>query len=79
MTGVQTCALPIYDEITEFPDQMGDMSGLRQLEWCSTSIQQLPASIGELTKLQSLNLENNQLVVLPRAITRLHSLLVSLL
>ena len=79
MSELQSLSVSGNDEITEFPDQMGDMSGLRQLEWCSTSIQQLPASIGELTKLQSLNLENNQLVVLPRAITRLHSLLVSLL
>lgn len=55
-----------HNKIEKLPEEIGQLTTLRQLDLRSNLLQTVPASIGNLTQLTKLHLESNPLQYLPK-------------
>ena len=60
--------------ISELPDEIGQLTNLRELILINNQLMALPETIGQLTKLKTLHLYHNQLGTLPESIRHLTKL-----
>ncbi|XP_077117664.1 leucine-rich repeat and calponin homology domain-containing protein 4 isoform X1 [Ranitomeya variabilis] len=71
------CRLPLTvliasnNKLASIPEEVGGMSGLRQLDVSCNELQSLPAQMGSLQSLRELNVRRNQLTSLPEEISQL--------
>ncbi|XP_068785634.1 LOW QUALITY PROTEIN: leucine-rich repeat and calponin homology domain-containing protein 4-like [Struthio camelus] len=71
------CRLPLRvliasnNKLPLLPDDIGALSGLRQLDVSCNELQSLPASVGQLESLRDLNVRRNQLTALPEELSEL--------
>lgn len=63
-----------YNQITELPESIGQLSHLQELDLYDNQLKVLPESITQLTQLQELVLSNNRLTDLPESIAQLTQL-----
>ena len=75
ISGKRVLSLGLCDHnLTEVPEVIGELSGLRWLYLFNNQLAQLPDSIGKLSGLQKLYLRNNQLAQLPDTLENLPAL-----
>uniref|UniRef100_UPI0014828142 leucine-rich repeat domain-containing protein n=1 Tax=Leptolyngbya sp. BC1307 TaxID=2029589 RepID=UPI0014828142 len=55
-----------YNQLTELPADIGQLSSLQTLDLSYNQLTELPADIGQLSSLQTLDLSSNQLSSLPK-------------
>ena len=62
------------NELTQVPEELGQLSQLSALALCDNNLKKLPRAISRLTNLRSLLLHKNNLCCLPVEIVKLGSL-----
>ena len=60
-----------FEELTELPSDIGDLTGLSRLDLRGNHLSSLPDEFGNLTALSELNLGGNRFTELPSAIGNL--------
>jgi internalin A len=63
-----------YEELTELPESLGQLTQLHTLYLRGNKLSALPERLGQLTRLQVLYLDSNQLSVLPESLGQLTQL-----
>ncbi|MED6120240.1 hypothetical protein PIB30_019029 [Stylosanthes scabra] len=75
LTSLEELYLSHCSSLQSFPEILGKMENVTWLSFQNTAIKELPFSIGNLTRLQGLDLDKNGIVQFPSSITQLPELI----